>query len=243
MKRLAFYLTGFITGAIRFWLLLIPVVILVVVGLIWSDICTYVGLGILGLYLFLCLLHAALMGRFAKLMDSPEFQTELERIEAEEDDHAQLHGEDLLVLSNEELFEAVYAQNMAICEEAGETEDETALFTGARRTVFVLNIFDAEVQNGGLCQFFVNSSRIAAPYVSKALAAVGAEEHRKLFDTFIETNHIDVRDLDSFRIFGIRGFKRQHKRYDFDAFDDRYYELDPLEDPVANYIRANITEF
>ena len=35
----------------------------------------------------------------------------------------------------------------------------------------------------------------------------------------------------------------QSKRFDFESFDDRYYELDSLEDPIVNYIRANISEF
>jgi len=31
-----------------------------------------------------------------------------------------------------------------------------------------------EVNNGGLCQFFVNSSSECVPFISKALEAVGA---------------------------------------------------------------------
>ncbi len=243
MKRFSLYLTGFITGGIRFWPVLLLAVLLVVAGLIWSEILTYIGLGVLGLYLLLCLIHALMMGRFAKMLASPEFQTMLEQSQEEENERAQLHGEDLLNLSNEDLCQAVYEQNLAICEEADETDDEISLFSGARRTVFVLNTFDMEIQNGGLCQFFVNSSRCTAPYVSEALAAVGAEDHRKLFDEFIAANHLDVNDLDSFRVSSVRGFRKQTKRFDFDAFDDRYYELDSLEDPLSNYIRAHITEF
>ncbi len=36
-----------------------------------------------------------------------------------------------------------------------------------------------EVNNGGLCQFFVNSSREFAPDLSAALDAIGALEHKK----------------------------------------------------------------
>ena len=35
---------------------------------------------------------------------------------------------------------------------------------------------ETEVNNGGLCQFFVNSSRIVAPFVSEYMAIVGAFE-------------------------------------------------------------------
>ena len=244
MKRFAFYLVGFVLGCVRYWWLLLLSMILVFAGLALSDICTYVGLGILGFYLILALISTIKMRPFAGLVENGnELHTLLEEKMKEAEEREKLHGEDLLALPNDELCETVYTQNNRICEEAEDTEDELSLFTGARRTVYIVNTFDAEVQNGGLCQFFVNSSRHLAPYVSEALAAIGANHHKKLYDEFIETNRIDVTDLDSFRVSSTRGFKKQIKRYDFDAFDDRYYELDALEDLVSNYIRANIAEF
>ena len=235
-------------GAIRYSLLLILSIILIIVGLVGDNICNYVGLGILGLYLVLCLISALRMGHLVNKMpiDQNQLNTLMEMLKqgmTENNGNNLLHGEDLLSLSNEDLFEAVYGQNLAICEEAGDTDQEVLLFTGARRTVYVVNAFDMEIQNGGLCQFFVNSSRSAAPYVSQALAAIGAEAHRKLFDEFIETNGIDVNDLDSFSVDSIEDYQKQAKRFDFETFDDRYYELDCLTDPVANYIRENIAEF
>ena len=104
MKRLAIHLAGFITGGIRFCWLLILALVLVIVGLIWWDACTYVGLGVLALYLLLCLISSLRMVHFMKQMDSPEFSAMLEQCMAE-NEHAQLHGEDLLSLSNEELYE------------------------------------------------------------------------------------------------------------------------------------------
>lgn len=246
MKRFPFYLAGFFMGAIRYSLLLILSIILIIIGLVADNICNEVGLGILGLYLLLCLISALRMGHMMKKMAPDQLNAMMEMMKqrmAENNGSELLHGEALLSLSNEELFEAVYGQNLTICEEADETDQEVLLFTGARRTVFVVNTFDMEIQNGGLCQFFVNSSRSAAPYVSQALDAIGAEAHRKLFDEFIETNHIDVNNLDSFRIDRIEDFQKQAKRFDFDTFDDRYYELDSLTDLVSNYIRENITEF
>ena len=34
---------------------------------------------------------------------------------------------------------------------------------GPRRVAYTVDAFDREVQNGGLCQYFVNSSRETAP--------------------------------------------------------------------------------
>jgi hypothetical protein len=184
------------------------------------------------------------MFHFAKLLtDNPEMETMMDQLMEQSAQRVKLHGEELLTLPDDELYATVYDQNITICEEAEDTEDELALFSGARRTVYIVNTFDAEVQNGGLCQFFVNSSRCLAPYVSEALSAIGADAHKKLYDDFIATNHIDVTDLDSFIVTGVRGYKKQTKRYDFDAFDDRYYELDDMEELIAKFIRTNITEF
>lgn len=244
MKRFAFYLAGFVLGCVRYWWLLLLSIVLVFIGLAFSEICTYVGLGILGLCLLLALISAIRMRPFAGLVsEGNELSTLIEEKMQETEAREKLHGEELLSLSNEELWETVYDQNMIICEAAEETEDELALFSGARRTVYIVNTFDAEVQNGGLCQFFVNSSRNLAPYVSDALAAIHADAHRKLYDNFIQTNHIDVNDLDSFQVFSVRGFQKQTKRYDFESFDDRYYELDALEDLITDYIRKNIQDF
>lgn len=144
--------------------------------------------------------------------------------------------------SDDELFEVVFFQNLKISENAEDSEVDA--FFGARRTVFVLNLFDSEIQNGGLCQFFVNSSREVAPFVSESLAAVGAEEHRVLFEEFVQNNAIDLSDLSSFMIFwSKRSYIKQTKRYDFDAFDNQYYELPALQELVTAYIRANIAEF
>jgi prepilin signal peptidase PulO-like enzyme (type II secretory pathway) len=41
---------------------------------------------------------------------------------------------------------------------------------------YSLYMFEMEVNNGGLCQFFVNSSRECAPFISEALEAIGATE-------------------------------------------------------------------
>ena len=100
-----------------------------------------------------------------------------------------------------------------------------------------------ELQNGGLCQFFVNSSRSLAPYVDECLQAIGAEKHRKLFAEFVSNNQIDLGNLDSFRISDIEDYAAQTERYDFDAFDNSFFELSPLQDFIVAYIKANISEF
>ena len=109
--------------------------------------------------------------------------------------------------------------------------------------IYALTQFEAEVNNGGLCQFFVNSSRVVAPYVSDYMALIGASEHKALFDGFISQHRIDLNDLSSFIIHRHRDYEAQTKRYPFDEYDDAFYALPSLEEPLTAYIKANLSHF
>ncbi len=99
------------------------------------------------------------------------------------------------------------------------------------------------MNNGGLCQFFVNSSRVVAPELSDALEVIGALEHKKLYDHFIAENHMNVKDLSSFEIDDVNDFEAQTKRYPFDEFDDNFFDLNPICDYLSKYVKENIGEF
>lgn len=106
--------------------------------------------------------------------------------------------------------------------------------------VFSLIQFEMEVNNGGLCQFFVNSSRDCAPYVSQALQEAGAHGLKELFDGFITANGINVHDLSSFTVEKVEDYEAQTERYDFDSFDDRFYEDGDLHLQIIDYARRNL---
>ena len=112
--------------------------------------------------------------------------------------------------------------------------------------VYTLYWYDLEVQNGGLCQYFVNSSRMTAPYLPEALTAVGAEGYRQDFEGFVRENGIDTGDLSSFIIQDAKEFAHQNERYPFDAFDAQFYdryERSPLNALATAYIRRNLAAF
>ena len=154
-----------------------------------------------------------------------------------------MHGEKLLELPDDQLFEAVYFYNLDLIESYPDEVTALSQISPERRVVYILSIFDMELQNGGLCQFFVNSSRFLAPYVDECLKTVGAEKHRKLFAEFVTNNQIDLNNLDAFKISAVEEYAAKTERYDFDAFDTSYYELSPLQDFIAAYVKANISEF
>ena len=144
-------------------------------------------------------------------------------------------------LSDEELWNCV---SFWLCRlEDGKALAEESL---ARRAVYTVDTFDREVQNGGLCQYFVNSSRETAPELEEALTQVGAESYRKLFHDFVTENDIDVTQLDSFIIHSTEDFEAQNERYPFDAFDEAYYDLyqrEPLDAHCTAYIRRHLGDF
>lgn len=143
--------------------------------------------------------------------------------------------EELLALDDEKFFEVIEC----LCEDAV-YDIQAPTLTEAQIFVYSLCKFEAEVNNGGLCQFFVNSSRNCAPFIGKALEAVGAVDLKKIFLQFIEENTIDVNDLSSFKVNSIDEFAEQAKRYDFDSFDDQFYNDNNFHQQVIDYARKHI---
>lgn len=145
--------------------------------------------------------------------------------------------EELRELSDRELYEAVRAR----AEHKADFEDGgVSAMTEAQLAVYITSYYEMEVNNGGLCQFFVNSSRKFAPYISHYLETVGAYEHKKHFDDFVSTNNIDLNDLSSFDIDDVEEFAEQNNRYPFDDFDREFYEFPSIEECSYAYVRAHI---
>ncbi|MBE5928399.1 MAG: DUF4375 domain-containing protein [Lachnospiraceae bacterium] len=256
MNKRSFFLANLFLSVARQLRFVVISIILIIVGAICSDICLYIGLFLIALNVIVAFVRAIHMQKmiYYRSDDDPEFNEMMDSLTADPksflsermedyDRKKQMHGEELLTLSDADLFETVYLQNLDIAEKTEDEDKELEQFTGARRIVYILGLYDSEIQNGGLCQFFVNSSRVVAPYVSEALRCVGANEHLELFENFITTNSIDVSDLESFMAYSIRDYKKHTKRYDFDSFDDEYYELPVLQEKVVAYIKENINEF
>ena len=143
--------------------------------------------------------------------------------------------EEVLALNDEDFFDAVEC----VCQDAVFDITHSDI-SEEQKLVYSLNRLEAEVNNGGLCQFFVNSSSECAPYISKALEVVGAISIKDLFDEFIATNNIDVNDLSSFKISSVDDFEEQTQRYDFDSFDEKFYEETNLHRQIIEYSRKNI---
>lgn len=151
--------------------------------------------------------------------------------------------EELEALPDGKLFWAVLVRTEHIVDQCEGFEDGVAALNPCQKVFYSVSWLDTEVNNGGLCQFFVNSSRMVAPLVSEYLSAIGAKEHKKLYDEFIAKYEINVDDLSSFDLEDLDELEEQYERYPFDEFDDLFYDLEPLETYLTKYARENLRQF
>ena len=118
-------------------------------------------------------------------------------------------------------------------------DDDISQLDENEKIFYVLYYFNAEWQNGGLCQFFVNSSKRYAPLISEYLEIVGALEHKKMYDNFIKDNNINVYDLSFFTHDESTEYQDLCNAYPFDEFDDAFYDLGELDDFLEAFMKAN----
>jgi len=157
--------------------------------------------------------------------------------------YTKMSSDELRELSDTELFEAALSRTEQTVDSFRDFTEGMKVLSEQARIFFIVNYFDGEINNGGLCQFFANSSRAVAPMVGDCLDAIGANDHKALYDSFVSRHGIDVCDLSSFQSSTIEAFTAQYDRYPFNEFDDRFFELKPLPDYLAPFVRANIEYF
>lgn len=121
-----------------------------------------------------------------------------------------------------------------------ECSENIGKYNTVQLTAITIKCFYNEVNNGGLCQFFTNSSRCYAPYVADSLKRIGAEELSNLFKSFVNENNIDLYDLSSFDSDTTEEYQYQTKRYEFDSFDDSYNEYEDINELLIKYVKDNI---
>jgi len=152
-----------------------------------------------------------------------------------------LNGDALDAYSaDDELVDAVWQGMLHDAESLGWDEGKLReCFSGPQWACWVAMTMNEEIMNGGLCQFFVNSSRALAGCAGACLRQIGAPEWAALYERFLADNAIDPARLDDFAVDDPSEFEERLSRYPFDDFDDAWYDLGDLEAVMARYIRAN----
>ena len=161
---------------------------------------------------------------------------------ANEEKYVTMSLDALKRLNDEELFDATFLRLESKVSRFDELSEALDTLNYEQKVFYSLCLLEMEVNNGGLCQYFVNSSRSTAPYVSDAMDTVGAHEHKALFDGFIAKNNIDLADLSSFMIEDVEEFEERMERYPFGEYDDSFYDIEPIQTYLEKFARAKITE-
>lgn len=157
--------------------------------------------------------------------------------------YLRMSQEELKALPDDALFDALTARTEAKLIKIGDPFDGVNSLSDAEKVFYIASYYEMEVNNGGLCQFFVNSSRKLAPQLLGCLREIGADEHAKLFETFVADNGIDVNELSSFAVSSYEEYEERCSSYPFDDFDNKFYELTAITDLLIPYVREHISEF
>ena len=106
-------------------------------------------------------------------------------------------------------------------------DPENAAFSeypAAGRALFVVLIFDMEIQNGGLAQFFWNCGVIYAKLLPDALRSTGLSDVADLYESFLRDNDISLDFIASFKE-SVPEFVQYYEWYDYDSFDEAYMRI------------------
>lgn len=116
-----------------------------------------------------------------------------------------------------------------------------------QKAVLAVINFDAEIQNGGLCQYLVNEDNDNIVKITDYLRMVGAEDQAKLLETFTAENDIELKAVEIKNTDEYLGFEKSKP---FDEFNSAYIDMESadwgvtdLTIEVITYIQDNINDF
>ena len=96
--------------------------------------------------------------------------------------------------------------------------------------------YDAEVQNGGHLQYFLNRGVEEAGRAVLSLRSLGAHEHADLLDTALTLRSTDTRRPPR----TVWGCVKRAREGKFDEFDRTYHEIHPsMFEVLENHLRQN----
>ena len=151
-------------------------------------------------------------------------------------DDATQNADEVPTMEDNEMYDALITRFMGA---------EPNALNQKQLTVAALITFDAEMMNGGLCQFFANDYSGYAQYISDALGEIGAIEMQEHYSSFVTQNEIDVTQMDSFRIASIQDYLKQYERFPYESFDHTFseiYQRENLGDLLLAYVRLHEDE-
>lgn len=116
----------------------------------------------------------------------------------------------------------------------------------ARRSIYLIWLLQAEVNNGGHNQFYYNSSGQFYEYLPNALRLVGAQRHAELMERANAIYEREYNRITEHLDGTIEGFSKSYDDNPLNPLDDEFYKLEGEEDLFAlqvAYIRAHKEAF
>lgn len=151
--------------------------------------------------------------------------------------------EELIKLDDHDLYEAIGARLLSEID-FDNYESSFASLNECEQTFWVVYEFDAEVLNGGLCQYFGNTQGRDCDRIVDDLKKIGAEDYASLYSDFVKDNKING---DEFANDLNEDWETCYNKYPYESFDDAfgkiYMEEKALDSYLAEYVRANSEYF
>ena len=151
--------------------------------------------------------------------------------------------EELIKLDDHSLYEAIGSRVLAKID-FNNYEASFSALNECEQTFWVVYEFDAEVLNGGLCQYFGNTRGRDCDRIVDDLKKIGADDYASLYSKFVKENKIDG---DEFADDLNADWETRYNKYPYESFDDAfgkiYMEEKALDSYLAEYVRANSEYF
>ena len=119
------------------------------------------------------------------------------------------------------------------------TEDYTAL-TEIQKSAYLVFWYNAEVQNGGHLQYFLNSAGQRALETLDALSALGLHcQEATLTDAIVLIPENPLPEIET-----VSGYVEEALENKFGELDSRYYACEPSSvDALEAHLKTNLKEF
>ena len=164
-------------------------------------------------------------------------------ISAQNEMYKEADIEELVKLDDHDLYEAIGARILSKID-FGNYEESFFGLNEYEKCFWVVYEFDAEVLNGGLCQYFGNTQGRDCDIIVDNLKAIGADDYASLYVDFVKENKIDAKE---FADGWSESWEKSYNKYPYDSFDDAfgklYMEEKALDSYLAEYVRANSEYF
>jgi len=152
--------------------------------------------------------------------------------------------EDLVKLDDHDLYEAIGDRLLSKIDVDKNYEISFSSLGEYEQTFWVVYEFDAEVLNGGLCQYFGNTRGRYCGRIVDDLKKIGADDYASLYSDFVKENKING---DEFANDLNEDWETSYNKYSYESFDDAfsklYMEEKALDSYLAEYVRANSEYF